>query len=266
MAATQEKMPVLFIGHGSPMNALQDNVHTASWRALGARIQRPRAVLAISAHWMTRGSAVTVERAPRTIHDFSGFPPELFAVRYPAPGDPELAREIQGLLAPDPVTLESGWGLDHGTWSVLVHVYPEADIPVVQLSLDATRPATELVPLGRKLAALRRQGVLVVGSGNVVHNLRMMQFGPANAAYPWAGRFEAEVKSRVESRAIESLAAYGDLGPDARLAIPTPEHYLPLLYCLGLLESDDAISFPTEGVMLGSISMLAVAIGLNQSP
>jgi 4,5-DOPA dioxygenase extradiol len=261
MSGSAIRMPVLFVGHGSPMNALEENSFTRVWRTLGRALPRPRAILAISAHWMTRGSAVTAQARPATIHDFGGFPAELFAVEYPAPGDPQLAREVQQILAPEPIGLDVSWGLDHGTWSVLVHAYPDATIPVVQLSLDLSRPAAELYRLAQGLGPLRRTGVLVIGSGNVVHNLRMMRFGPDATPYPWAERFEMLVRGKIEERAFGALLEGQMLGEDARLAIPTPEHYLPLLYCVALAEDDDSLSFPTSGIVAGSISMLSVAIG-----
>jgi 4,5-DOPA dioxygenase extradiol len=254
-------MPALFIGHGSPMNALEDNAYTRAWRELAQALPRPRAVLVISAHWMTQALAVTANAKPPTIHDFGGFPPALFAVQYPAPGEPDLAARVQGLLAPEPVRLDSDWGLDHGSWSVLLRMYPEADIPVVQLSLDLSRPAQDHFEFGRALRPLRDEGVLILGSGNVVHNLRVMRWGPQVGAYPWAVRFDERVRRGLEARDYQSLVGYRELGEDARLSIPTPEHYLPLLYCMGIIEPDDALSFPVEGIAGGSISMLSVQIG-----
>ncbi len=261
LAASDALMPVVFFGHGSPMNAILDNVHTRAWNELGACLPPPRAILSISAHWLTRGSAVTAIEHPPTIHDFGGFPDALFAVRYPAPGAPALARRVSAALAPRPVVLDTDWGLDHGTWSVLVHAYPKADVPVVQLSIDIRSSPAELVELGRALAPLRREGVLVMASGNVVHNLRAMRWQDPAPAYDWALRFENWVRQALEDRDFDALVAYETKGPEARLAVPTPEHYLPLLYCLGLTEEGDAISFPTQGVFGASISMLSVVIG-----
>ena len=244
------------------MNALQDNLWTREWRALGETIPRPRAILAISAHWYIRTTGVTISMAPETIHDFGGFPGELFAVRYPAPGDMGLARRVQELLAPIPVALDGSWGLDHGTWSVLKHVYPNANVPVVQLSIDATRPPQYHFDIGQRLAQLREEGVLIVGSGNLVHNLRRYAWGVDNAPpYDWALRFEAEARGLLLSGEVGPLIDYQKLGPDAALSIPTPEHYLPLLYVLGTQRKNEAISLPVTGIEGGSVSMLSDKIG-----
>jgi 4,5-DOPA dioxygenase extradiol len=258
-----ERVPAVFLGHGNPMNALHENAWTRAWAALGASlVPRPRAVLAISAHWYVPGTAVTAMPAPRTIHDFGGFPRELFAVRYDAPGDPALAARIAALLAPLPVAADHSWGLDHGTWSVLRHVFPQADIPVVQLSIDATRPAAFHYELGVRLRALREQGVLIVGSGDVVHNLEAYAWGrhPAEP-YDWALRFESAVREQLLAGDHASVTDYTGLGDDALLAVPTPEHYLPLLYVLGASAPEESVTFPTEGIDGGSISMLAVRFG-----
>jgi 4,5-DOPA dioxygenase extradiol len=255
-------LPAIFFGHGNPMNALAHNEYTAAWRRFGERTPRPRAILAISAHWYVPGTGVTIGTAPRTIHDFGGFPQELFDVQYPAPGDPDLARQVQHLLAPLPVMLDTTWGLDHGTWSVLAHVYPNADVPIVQLSIDATRPPEFHFEIGRKLASLRAEGVLIVGSGNLVHNLRKFAWGrEGQDPYDWAVHFETEARAALVAGDHQPLIHYDRLGPDARLSIPTPDHYLPLLYVVGARQSDDAIAFPVEGIDGGSISMLAVQIG-----
>jgi 4,5-DOPA dioxygenase extradiol len=253
-------MPVLFLGHGNPMNALQGNAWSGAWAHLGQQLPRPRAILAVSAHWYQPGTAVTAMSAPRTIHDFGGFPPELFAVEYPAPGSPELAASVQQLLAPLAVRADHAWGLDHGTWSVLCHMYPKADIPVVQLSIDADQAAPFHHELGRRLRSLRAQGVLILGSGNIVHNLRAYAWGEPRAAYDWALRFEAWARGRLAAQDHEALAGYLQQ-PDARLSVPTPEHYLPLLYVLGAGSPGAPVSFPVEGMEGGSISMLAVQIG-----
>jgi 4,5-DOPA dioxygenase extradiol len=216
----------------------------------------------VSAHWFVPGTGVTVGTAPRTIHDFGGFPRELYQVQYPAPGDPDLARRVQALLAPMPVTLDDSWGLDHGTWSVLTHVYPAADVPIVQLSVDETRPASFHYDIGRRLAPLRDEGVLIVGSGNLVHNLHAYAWGRHMPdPYDWAVRFEREARGLLLSDDAAPLVDYESLGRDARLAIPTPDHYLPLLYVIGTRQPREAISFPVEGVDGGSISMLAVQVG-----
>lgn len=256
-----EHMPVIFVGHGNPMNALFDNAYTKGWAALGDALPRPRAILAISAHWYLPGTAVTAMASPRTIHDFGGFPPELFAVRYDAPGDPALAREVQQLL-PAPVSLDERWGLDHGTWSVLLHMYPEADIPVVQLSIDETQPPEFHYRIGTALRALRNSGVLILGSGDVVHNLHTYAWGrhPAEP-FDWAVRFETRVRELLGRGEHGPLIDYPSMGKDALLSIPTPEHYLPLLYVLGASLPGESVSFPVEGIDGGSVSMLAVRLG-----
>src|SRR5687767_11717779 len=256
------RMPAVFLGHGNPMNALSENAYTSAWRALGAALPRPRAILAISAHWYVPGTHVTAMERPRTIHDFGGFPLALFRVQYPAPGDPALAARVSSLLAPLPVGLDLEWGLDHGTWSVLAHVYPEADVPVVQLSLDETKPPAFHYELGRRLLPLRDEGVLVVGSGNLVHNLHAYAWGrhPVEP-FDWATRFEEQARRWLVSGEHAPLAAYETLGRDAHLAVPTPEHYLPLLYVIALREEGEEVTFPVQGVDGGSISMLSVRVG-----
>ena len=257
------RLPAIFLGHGNPMNALQENAWTRAWAALGAGLgPRPRAVLAISAHWYVPGTAVTAMAAPRTIHDFGGFPRELFAMRYPAPGDPALAAQVAELLAPLQVEADQSWGLDHGTWSVLCHVFPQADVPVVQLSIDETRPPAFHYELGTRLRPLRDEGVLIVGSGDVVHNLEAYAWGRRPAQpYDWALRFESTVRERLTAGDHATLVDYAALGEDALLSVPTPEHYLPLLYVLGASEPEESVTFPTEGIDGGSVSMLAVRFG-----
>jgi 4,5-DOPA dioxygenase extradiol len=255
-------LPAIFFGHGNPMNALEHNAYTEAWATLGRELPRPRAVLAISAHWYLPGTAVTAMERPRTIHDFGGFPRELFEMSYPAPGEPGLARRVQELLAPQPVSLDGAWGLDHGTWSVLCHVFPEADVPVVQLSLDETQPAALHHRLGERLGPLRDEGVLVVGSGNVVHNLHAYAWGRRPAQpFDWALRFEQEVRGRLLAGDHAPLVEYEGLGRDAALSVPTPEHYLPLLYVAALRRPGEPVGFPVEGVDGGSVSMLSVRIG-----
>ena len=257
-----EIIPAVFFGHGNPMNAIQRNAYTEAWSRLGQEMVRPKAILSISAHWYVPGTGVTVATAPKTIHDFGGFPPELYRVRYPAPGDPELARRIQRLLSPVPVMLDERWGLDHGTWSVLRHVYPAADIPVVQLSIDETQAAALHFEVGKKLALLRDQGVLIVGSGNLVHNLHAYAWGRHVVdPYDWAVRFETMARDMMTAGEYQPLIDYETLGREAALSIPTPDHYLPLLYVLASRQDRDPITFPVEGVDGGSISMLAVKVG-----
>ncbi|HJR14372.1 MAG TPA: 4,5-DOPA dioxygenase extradiol [Rhodanobacteraceae bacterium] len=257
-----DRMPTIFFGHGNPMNAVQDSDWSRAWAALGRRLPKPRVVLSISAHWYLPGSAVTAMARPRTIHDFGGFPRELFAVQYPAPGDPELVQRLQALLNPVPIRADLAWGLDHGTWSVLRHVFPGADVPVVQLSIDETRAPAFHYELGERLAPLRDEGVLLIGSGNVVHNLHTYAWGRRPVQpFDWAARFEVLVRDRVLQGDHRTLVDYPSLGPDAELSIPTPEHYLPLLYVLGASDEGDAVSFPAEGMDGGSISMLSIRLG-----
>jgi 4,5-DOPA dioxygenase extradiol len=255
-------LPAVFIGHGNPMNALLRNPYTEAWAALGKSFERPKAVLCVSAHWFAPGTGVTVTTAPRTIHDFGGFPRELYQVKYPAPGDPDLARRVQKLLAPMPVTLDESWGLDHGTWAVLCHVYPHADIPVVQLSIDETQPPAVHYEIGRCLAPLRDEGVLIVGSGNMVHNLHTYAWGQhAVEPFDWAVRFEQQAREMLLASEHRPLVDYEKLGRDALLSIPTPDHYLPLLYVIATRQAGETVSFPVEGVDGGSISMLSVQVG-----
>jgi 4,5-DOPA dioxygenase extradiol len=259
---TANRMPAVFFGHGNPMNALLRNSYTENWTALGQAMPLPKAILSISAHWFVPGTGVTVSTAPRTIHDFGGFPRELYQVHYPAPGDPGLARRVQQLLEPLPVVLDERWGLDHGTWSVFCHVYPDAQIPIVQLSIDETRPASFHYEIGIRLAPLREEGVLIAGSGNLVHNLHTYAWGRQTVdPYDWTLRFEQQARQMLLAGEHKPLVEYEKLGRDALLSIPTPDHYLPLLYVIGARQSSDAITFPVEGVDGGSISMLAVKVG-----
>lgn len=256
-------IPAVFFGHGNPMNALLRNGYTEAWQTVGSRLPKPKAILSISAHWYIEDAAVTISTAPRTIHDFGGFPRELYQVQYPAPGDPELALRVQKLLAPLPVRMDESWGLDHGTWSVLRHVYPKADIPIVQLSIDGTQPPTFHYDIGRRLAPLREEGILIAGSGNVVHNLHAYAWGRHTVEpYDWTLAFENRVRELLLAGETAPLLHYEEkLGREALLAVPTPDHYLPLLYVIGSGMSSEPISFPVEGVDGGSISMLAVQLG-----
>ncbi len=235
-------LPTLFVGHGSPMNAIEDSAVRRSWRDIAARIPRPKAVLCISAHWETQGVHVTSANAPKTIHDFGGFPQALFDVQYSAPGDPALARRIAGLVAPDPVGLDETRGLDHGVWAVLMAMYPNADVPTVQLSLDMTKPPAAHYSLAKHLAPLRDDGVLVMGSGNIVHNLRVF-FSHGHMSFDWARRFNDTAKSRIAAGRHDDLIAYERLDPEALLSVPTPEHYLPVLYPLALQQPGEPVSF-----------------------
>jgi 4,5-DOPA dioxygenase extradiol len=255
-------MPSVFFGHGNPMNAVRQNEFTDGWRRMAASIPKPRAILAISAHWYLPATAVTISRTPKTIHDFGGFPQELFRVQYPAQGDEWLARRVRRLLNPYKVDFDDDWGLDHGTWSVLRHAYPDADIPVVQLSINEAHPASFHFELGKQLAPLRGEGVLVAGSGNIVHNLEAYGWGRhVPEPYDWAERFESAAKLSMLAGGFEQLTNYEHLGHDAQLAVPTPEHFLPLLYVLGTQQSADELSFPVVGFDGGSISMLCVQVG-----
>jgi 4,5-DOPA dioxygenase extradiol len=256
------RMPAVFFGHGNPMNAVQRNAWTQAWGALGSSMPRPRAILSVSAHWYLPGAAVTAQPRPRTLHDFGGFPPELYEIQYPAPGDSALAARVAQLLAPVPVAMDASWGLDHGTWSVLVHAFPQADIPVVQLSIDETREAGWHYETAKKLAALRDDGVLVMGSGNLVHNLHAYSWGrhPVEP-YDWALRFEALARRAMSAGDFSPLVTYESLGREAMLSAPTPDHYLPLLYVLAQHRANEPVSFPVEGFDGGSVSMLAVQIG-----
>jgi 4,5-DOPA dioxygenase extradiol len=263
---TTERLPTVFIGHGNPMYAIEPNRFAEAWTALGREIPRPRAVLAISAHWYVAELAVTSMERPRTIHDFGGFPQLLFDVQYPAPGSPELADRVKALvdgssIAPDPVVSDTGWGLDHGTWSVMRHLYPDADVPVVQLSVDGRRSGRFHLAVGAALTPLRDERVLILASGNVVHNLGMVQFGEGASAFDWAVRFEDEVRRRLLAGDGASLAEVDGLGPDARLSVPTPDHFLPLLYAVGASDGAHKIRFPTDGIDAASISMLSVVFG-----
>jgi 4,5-DOPA dioxygenase extradiol len=262
MAGKSAKMPAVFFGHGSPMNAIERTRYSEAWRALGESLPRPHAVLAVSAHWYTRGTLVTADERPKTIHDFYGFPKALSDMQYPAPGDPALAERVRALLAPVEVRPDRSWGLDHGTWSVLAHVYPKADIPVLQLSIDATQPPRLHYDLGRKLAPLRDEGVLVAGFGNVVHNLQAMRRTRNAAPFDWAARFEGGIRKALVERDHDALIHYEErFGEDARLSVPTPEHYLPLLYVAGAQGEGEALSIAVDGIDLGSISMLTAVVG-----
>jgi 4,5-DOPA dioxygenase extradiol len=255
-------MPAVFFGHGNPMNALQDNTYTQGWAAIGREVPRPKSILSISAHWYISGTSVTSMTAPRTIHDFGGFPPELYRIEYPAPGNPALANRVRDLLAPMPVEPDREWGLDHGTWTVLRHVFPGAEIPVVQLAIDKRQPAKFHFEVGKQLAPLRDEGVLIVGSGNLVHNLHAYAWGRhAVEPYDWAVRFEDKVRDLLNEGNDSPLIGYETLGREAALSIPTPDHYLPLLYVIALRRDGDPVGFPVEGVDGGSVSMLAVRLG-----
>lgn len=261
---TDGKMPVLFIGHGSPMNGIEDNLFSKTWVKLGTEIPKPKAVLVVSAHWLTNGTHITAMEAPKTIHDFGGFPQALFDVQYPAPGSPELALETSKLITSTSVGLDHDWGLDHGTWTVVRHMYPNADIPVLQLSIDYSKPPQYHYDLAKELAALRKKGVLIIGSGNMVHNLRMVAWDKLDEpefGYDWAQEINQVFKEKIVSGDVQSLIQYERLGSAAQLAIPTPDHYYPLLYTLGLQDKTDAIDFFNDKAVGGSLTMTSVKIG-----
>jgi 4,5-DOPA dioxygenase extradiol len=257
-ADSDKKMPALFVGHGSPMNAIEDNEFSRAWAEVGQALPKPKAILCISAHWETAGTLVTAMEHPKTIHDFGGFPPALCEMQYPAPGSPELARLIQGTVKKTPVSLDQDWGLDHGTWSVLCRMFPNADIPVVQLSLDQTQEPAFHYALGKELRALRNKGILIVGSGNMVHNLRMIAW--QGGEYDWAVEFDETIKQLILSGDHDSIIHYQKLGKAARLAVPTNEHYLPLLYVLAVQDQQEQVRFFADRISLGSLSMRSVWI------
>lgn len=250
--------PAIFFGHGSPMITLSKNPFTDGWSRIGRTIARPKEILCISAHWYIAGPAVLVSTAPATIHDFGGFPKELHEMEYPAHGSPALARRVQKLLQPVAVDLTERWGYDHGTWTVLRHVYPKADVPVVQLSIDGTKPAEFHYEVGKRLATLRDEGVMIIGSGNIVHNLMMFRRDQPDLKYPWATAFDARAKELLQAKDFEALLRYERLGREAALSVPTPDHYLPLMYVMGAVDKKERITFPVEGIRGGSMSMLVV--------
>jgi len=256
-------MPVLFLGHGSPMNAIEENQFVAGFRNIAKTLPEPNAILCISAHWFTKGTKVTAMEMPRTIHDFGGFPRELFEVQYPAPGSPDLAVETKELLLPTEVELDREWGLDHGAWSVIKHLYPDANIPVIQLSIDYSKPTQFHFDLAKKLSDLRKKGILIIGSGNIVHNLRLVDFynfDKENYGYDWAVEAREKVNEFLLDENFQALIDYEKLGKALQLAIPTPEHYLPLIYTLGLKEKQEELSLFNDKLLGGSLSMTSVKI------
>lgn len=250
-------MPTLFVGHGSPMNAIEENNYTRAWKSIGETVEVPKAILVVSAHWLTRGTLVTAMEKPRTIHDFGGFPRQLFETQYPAPGSPEFAKLTQQQVTLANIELDHEWGLDHGTWSVLIKMFPKADIPVYQLSIDYTKSLSWHFELAKELSFLRSKGVLIIGSGNIVHNLRMINFND-KGGYDWAKEFDERVKDYLLENRLQELVNYEKLGKGALLSIPTTEHYIPLIYTMGLKKENESTSFPVEGLDLGSISMRSV--------
>lgn len=260
---TTEKMPVLFIGHGSPMNGILDNSFSQGWADMARKIPVPKAVLVVSAHWETKGTRITAMDSPQTIHDFGGFPRALYEVQYPAPGDPTLAREAAMMAQSAEIDLDHDWGLDHGAWTVVRHTYPDASIPVLQLSIDYTKGGQYHYELATELQALRHQGVLVIGSGNMVHNLRMVAWDKLddNYGFDWALQMNDTFKQLIADGSHQRLVQYEKLGPEARLAIPTPEHYLPLVYTLGVSTSKDSVQFFNDHPVGGSLTMTSVKFG-----
>jgi len=262
------RMPMLFIGHGSPMNGIEDNEFSRRWKKMGEEIPTPKAVLVISAHWLTKGTQVTAMPNPKTIHDFGGFPQALFDVQYPAPGDPQLAKETKSLIHTTDVGLDHDWGLDHGTWTVVRHMYPKADIPVLQLSIDYNRPAQYHYDLAKELMTLRTKGVLIIGSGNMVHNLRMVDWSKVSEpefGFDWAVEMNEKFKENISQVNHTALIHYDKLGAGARYAIPTPDHYYPLMYILGLQQKDEPASFFNDKAVMGSITMTSVKVGVGSN-
>ncbi len=261
--SSTEKMPVLFLGHGSPMNAIEENEFVANFRRLGNEMVRPNAILCISAHWETNGTYVTAMQNPPTIHDFGGFPQELFEVQYPAPGSPQLAKQTKAIITKTNVGLDDKWGLDHGAWSVIKHLYPNADIPVIQMSIDYTQPAKYHYELAKELNGLRTKGVLIVGSGNMVHNLRMVSWKRLNEvyAYDWTIEANEKMKNFIVNEDHKSLMNFKSQGKAFELAIPTPEHYMPLIYTLALKTKNEEITIFNDKPVGGSLTMTSVKIG-----
>lgn len=254
-----DMMPVMFVGHGNPMNAIMQNEFTKTWNKLGSQLPKPKAIICVSAHWLTNGTYVTAMEKPKTIHDFGGFPRELFEQQYPAPGSPELAKQVGLVVKTTDVKDDYQWGLDHGTWSVLLPMYPQADIPVLQLSIDYSKPPQYHYELAKQLKELRRKGVLIMGSGNIVHNLGMIDF-ENKTRFEWAYEFDEKIKSFIDKGDHESVIRYDKLGTIARYAVPTNDHYLPLMYTLGLQYKKDHISYFNDKMDAGSISMRSILI------
>lgn len=254
-------MPLLFAGHGSPMNAIEQNDFSRGWAEVATRMPRPKAILSVSAHWYIDRTRVLSSRQPRTIHDFWGFPEELYRARYPAPGAPELAERAAQMIDAVSVEPDDSWGLDHGTWSVLTHMYPEADIPVFQLSIDHALTGEEHYRIGTQLQALRQEGVLILGSGNLVHNLARVDWSAGESGYPWAEDFQARLRDLISGGEHQELMEYEKLGPEARLSIPISDHYVPLLYVLGAGMSSEAVTIFNDNCVLGSVSMMCVTVG-----
>jgi len=260
---SNKKMPLLFLGHGSPMNAIEENEFVSGFRDIAKTLPRPAAILCISAHWFTRGSKVTAMEKPETIHDFGGFPKALYDIQYPAKGHPALAKQIKDILSPTPIELDESWGLDHGTWSVIKHLYPKADIPVIQLSIDYTQEAAYHYDLAKRLSPLREKGILIIGSGNIVHNLGLVDFenfDMDNYGYEWAVEARETVNNLLITGDDQSLIHYEKLGKAVQLAVPSPDHYLPLIYILGLKQKEETMILFNDKMVAGSLSMTSLKI------
>lgn len=250
------KMPVVFIGHGSPMNAIEDNRYTRTWRALGERFPMPTAILSVSAHWFTQGTRIMDKENPRTVYDMYGFPKELYEITYNSPGSPSFAKSTRELISRETV-FDNSWGIDHGTWSVLVHMYPERNIPVFQVSIDAEAPSETHYQIGHELRALREQGVLILGSGNIVHNLRRVDWGMVGKGFDWAQEFDGWINEKIMKGDHQQILRFREKGDIARLAVPTPDHFYPLLYTLGASDEKDTVTVYNQSCELGSLSMTA---------
>lgn len=250
------KMPVLFVGHGSPMNVIEDNQYTKSWKSIAERIPKPGVILSVSAHWYTNGTKIMNEEDPKTIHDMYGFPKELYEIEYNAPGSPDTAKAAKKLISKQ-TEYDNSWGIDHGTWSVLVHMYPDRDIPVFQISVDAYAPPAAHYKIGTELKALREQGVLILGTGNIVHNLRLVDWDMLGEGYEWAYTFDEYIYENIMKKNHDPIIDYGRAGDIARLAVPTPDHYYPLLYALGATDEGDKVSVYNKSCEMGSVSMTA---------
>lgn len=256
MVDAMSKMPVLFVGHGSPMNAIEDNNYSRAWKYIAERIPKPEVILSVSAHWYTKGTRIMNEENPKTIHDFYGFPRELYEVSYNAAGSPQMAEVVKGLISRE-TEYDNSWGIDHGTWSILIHMYPDRDVPVFQISIDAGAPPEEHYKIGKELKALREQGVLIFASGNIVHNLRLVDWHQVNKGFDWAYEFDEYIYDNILEKNHDKILKYNELGNIARLAVPTPDHFYPLLYTLGASDEDDKISVYNKSCELGSLTMTA---------
>ncbi|BFM08406.1 4,5-DOPA dioxygenase extradiol [Halioxenophilus aromaticivorans] len=263
--ATVQAQPAIFIGHGSPGNVMEDNTATAMWEQLGQELGKPKGIICVSAHWYTQGTAVTANQAPRTIHDFGGFPQVMYEMQYPAPGDPELAAKVVDLLSEEGARLDDSWGFDHGCWAILIKIFPEADIPVVQLSIDKTKGNDYHYRVGQKLAQLRGEGYLILGSGNIVHNLAVMDWRGRDKTYPWAQRFGDYIRQSITDNTPENAINYLHFGVDAEYSVPGPDHYLPLLYVMGARQPEDSVEFRSNYVEYGSLDMTSVIFQPGES-